>query len=197
MAIDPQFVMKRSGRDYVLYAGLLAEAHNNGLKEIWTDLIQKPTDDNGNTAICYAQVVGEEIDDMSPTKEKRELKFSGFGDASPKSVGKMIVPHIIRMAETRAKARALRDYCNIGMTAIEELGDESSEDSSPAPRTGPKGPEPLASKQKLDDLEVLIKEVGDMDRFEKKVGKKFSQLTSREADEWSVRLNKAKAASGS
>jgi predicted component of type VI protein secretion system len=51
-----------------------------------------------------------------------ERRFSGIGDASPGNVGRNIVPHLTRMAETRAKTRALRDAVNVGATALEELG---------------------------------------------------------------------------
>jgi hypothetical protein len=34
-----------------------------------------------------------------------------------------VAKHLLRMASTRAKARALRDYDDIGMTCLEELGD--------------------------------------------------------------------------
>ena len=49
--------------------------------------------------------------------------YNAFGDASPRNVGKMIAPHLIRMAETRAIARALRLYTGCGYTALEELGE--------------------------------------------------------------------------
>ncbi|HZU14458.1 MAG TPA: hypothetical protein VFB58_16580 [Chloroflexota bacterium] len=105
------YIITRQGKEFVLYEGLLDEAHQQGLKRITTTLIQIPHDDNGNVAVVAAEV------------ETGKGSFSGIGDASPQNVNRMIVPHLIRMAETRAKARALRDAVNIGVTALEELGD--------------------------------------------------------------------------
>ena len=107
-----EFLITRQGKQYVLFAGLLDEAHSRGLSSIDTELVQAPTEDNGRVAICKARV---EMEDGRT--------FSGIGDASPENVGRNIVPHIIRMAETRAKARALRDAVNVGATALEELAD--------------------------------------------------------------------------
>ena len=105
-------MITRQGKQYVLFAGLLDEAHNRGLRGIDTELIQVPEEANGNVAVIKATVQMED-----------GRVFSGIGDASPSNVGRAIVPHLIRMAETRAKARALRDAVNVGATALEELSD--------------------------------------------------------------------------
>src|ERR687893_292051 len=110
-----EFMIIRQGKQYVLFAGLLDEAHNRGLRGIDTELVQVPTSENGNVAVVKATV------EMEASEGIRT--FSGIGDASPENVGRAIVPHLIRMAETRAKARALRDAVNVGATALEELSD--------------------------------------------------------------------------
>ncbi|MDQ3862628.1 MAG: hypothetical protein M3317_03855 [Actinomycetota bacterium] len=114
-----EFMITRQGKQYVLFAGLLDEAHGLGLRGIDTDLIQVPHESNGNVAIVKATA---EMED--------DRRFSGIGDASPENVGRNIAPHLIRMAETRAKARALRDAVNVGATALEELSE--GDDAPPA-----------------------------------------------------------------
>ncbi len=99
-------------KEVVTYAGLLNRAHQEGLKEIETKLLQAPSADNEMTAISMAKVVTE------------KGVFTECGDANPNNVDAIIAPHIIRMAFTRAKARALRDAVNVGVIALEELTDE-------------------------------------------------------------------------
>jgi len=117
--VRDEFMITRQGKQYVLFQGLLDEAHSQGLRGIDTELLQVPSPDNGNVAIVKA------VCEMEDGR-----KFSGIGDASPENVGRNIAPHVIRMAETRAKARALRDAVNVGATALEELSE--GDDAPPA-----------------------------------------------------------------
>jgi len=112
-------IKDRQGRviateDVVTYAGLLSLAHDKGLKKMETALVQLPEEANGHTAVFLAVV------------ETESGIYKGHGDASPDNVASRIIPHIIRMAETRAKARALRDAVNIGVVSIEELALEGN-----------------------------------------------------------------------
>jgi hypothetical protein len=123
-----EFQIQRQGRTYVLFAGLLDEAHSRSLVGIDTELIQVPEDLNGQVAIVKATVQIEESSNGS-----REIKtFSGIGDASPRNVSRNIAPHLIRMSETRAKARALRDAVNVSATALEEIADDGNQGQSNA-----------------------------------------------------------------
>ena len=110
MTLKKEFFVERSGQQFVLYAGLLDEAHQQELQSITTSLLQIPSDENKQIAICQAIVV---------MKDGRS--FSGIGDASPANVARPMATAIIRMSETRAKARALRDAVNVGAAALEEL----------------------------------------------------------------------------
>lgn len=112
--IDERFIVNLRGKQFVTYEGLLDLAHQNKLKSIKTELIQIPSKENNNQCIMKA---------IATTEDGKE--FEGYGDADTSNVNSMISKHIIRMAETRAKARALRDLTNVGMTALEELGDDS------------------------------------------------------------------------
>src|ERR671933_1103952 len=132
-----EFLITRHGKQYVLFSGLLDEAHDRGLKGIDTELIQVPTEENGRVAVVKARV---EMEDGRT--------FSGIGDASPGNVGPNIGPHIIRMAETRAKARALRDAVNVGATALEELSD--GDDIPPASYLPPRNLQEVSRRPPTD-----------------------------------------------
>lgn len=114
-----EFLIQRNGKIFVLYAGLLDLAHERGLRDLRVELVQSPSADNSFVAIAKAIATVKQDDTFAI--------FEEIGDASAANTSKAIAPHIIRMAATRAKARALRDALNIGVTALEELkGDGES-----------------------------------------------------------------------
>lgn len=110
--LDERFIKQVEGRDFVLYSGLLDLAHQKNLISMDVELLQYPTKDNDHTAVCKAIA-----------RTATGGPFIDVGDANPVNCNAKVSKHLIRMASTRAKARALRDLTNIGMTALEELGD--------------------------------------------------------------------------
>jgi hypothetical protein len=110
--LDERFIITVDGQDFVKYAGLLDLAHQKKLSKLDVEILQYPTQDNEKTAICKTLALTVTGD-----------SFSDVGDANPLNCNARVSKHIIRMASTRAKARALRDLTDIGMTCLEELGD--------------------------------------------------------------------------
>ena len=110
--LDDRFITNIKGKDFVLYAGVLDLATQKGLLKLEVELLQFPTKENGNEAICRAIA-----------ESKTGEVFSDIGDANPKNCHELIVKHLIRMASTRAKGRCLRDMCNISIACLEEIAD--------------------------------------------------------------------------
>jgi hypothetical protein len=164
--VRDEFLITRQGKQYVLFAGLLDEAHNRGLKGIDTELVQVPTEENARVAIVKARV---EMEDGST--------FSGIGDASPENVGRNIVPHIIRMAETRAKARALRDAVNVGAVALEELSD--TDDAPPVDYPPPRGLRDTSQGPSADDRDSSSPSAGSASNGRDEAAQGASQKTNR------------------
>ena len=106
------FIKKLQNKDFILYTGLLVLAHEMRLISIDTEAVT--IDWENGRFVFKAVAIG-----------KDGQRFTGYGDATTRNVNKMILPHALRMAETRAKARALRDFTGLGLTALEELGGSS------------------------------------------------------------------------
>ncbi|MBU1698949.1 MAG: hypothetical protein KJ831_02275 [Candidatus Eisenbacteria bacterium] len=124
-------------KEVVMYSSLLLKAHAEGLTQIETKLLQVPSDENGRTAIVQALV------------ETSKGKFQALGDASPDNVEAIIIPHLIRAAETRAKSRALRDAVNIGIVSHEELDGDGFAPNGPDPGSGAQPDSPQEVPQNI------------------------------------------------
>lgn len=174
--LNKEFLVNLQGKNFITYSGLIDLAHQMKLKSITTEIIQFPNEDNNNQCIIKAVATTED-----------DKVFEGYGDADPSNVNRMIAKHLIRMAETRAKARALRDLTNVGMTAIEELGGDEE----------PKGNN-LASDKQVEFINSLMKQkkysTNDMIAHTKETYNKNSskELTPTEASEIIKMLNEIK-----
>ena len=144
--LDRRFVIQRDNKDFVLMSGLVDMLHqlSDGFFEVTTTLVQIPGKDNEQTAIVTARVVV--FDPSNPDNAMRIA--TGIGDASPANVNRMMQPHLLRMAETRATARALRLLTNVGMTVLEELGPQGADDATE--RTPPSSDKPFTRPEGME-----------------------------------------------
>jgi hypothetical protein len=110
--LDERWIIELEGHKFVKYGGLLDYATQKGISQIDVEPIQLPNKDNGNFAICKATVVS-----------KAGESFTDIGDANPQNCNGKVAKHLLRLASTRAIARALRSFTNISYTCMEELAD--------------------------------------------------------------------------
>jgi hypothetical protein len=109
---DAGYIVRLQGKDFILYTGLLSLAHEMGLKSITAEPVE--IDWENGRFIFKATVVMLDASGV-------ERVFEDYGDCTKHNTNKMIYPAALRMASTRAKARALRDATGLGLTAFEEL----------------------------------------------------------------------------
>lgn len=154
-------VISVQGGKHATYDGLLDLAHKEGLVTLECKLIQPPSQENGNTAICEARAT------FIVNGETRI--FADIGDANPTNTNKQIGIHIIRMASTRAKGRVLRDALNIDGCTADELVDyvpEMHEEGAPKAesKSTKKNPAKPADggidKATMDELQVQFIRAG-------------------------------------
>jgi len=146
--LDERFIITLEGKDFVTYPGLLDLGHQKGLLKIEVEPVQIPTKENDNFAVCKAIVIS-----------KGGESFVDVGDANPSNCNSRVSKHLLRMASTRAIARALRSMTNIGMTCLEELADFSDAIGNHAsrPAVKPKKIPPKTIPQKEEKKETPSK----------------------------------------
>ncbi len=112
-----EFVIKiggSKGKEAILYNGLLALAHaDERFGHIRAYITQYPSADN--RFVCFARA---EIYD-----KQGNLMGMEEADASKDNCGSMTKASFPRMALTRAKGRAFRDFLNVGMVTADEIPD--------------------------------------------------------------------------
>jgi hypothetical protein len=94
------------GKPFVRFEALLQMAHAQGLLRLETTIVQC----SEVLAVC-----------QSTATFKDGRVFTDIGDATERNVPKHLAPHFIRMAATRASARALRRALNLSICSLEEL----------------------------------------------------------------------------
>lgn len=107
-----KFIMKVGGRDAVLYKGLLALAHEEpAYGHVESYITQYPSPENKFTCFARAEIFN---------KDGKRIGMEE-ADANAANCGKMTAASFPRMALTRAKARAFRDFLNVDMVCSDEI----------------------------------------------------------------------------
>jgi hypothetical protein len=178
---DLSYITDLKGKDFIKYDGLIYQANKIGLTKIKTKILQFPSKENEGTTIIQATVYDD-----------KEKEFDGIGDSNDKSVGSMVVKHKIRMAETRAKARALRDFTGITLCSVEELGGDDKKGLTDAEKAEKKRLKKIEDQKKADEQKKKQEDQKKLAEEKKttveQLQKMFTCFTELKIDEKTVRL---------
>lgn len=143
--------------------GLIALAHEKGIKSMETSIVQYPSQENQWTCIAETKVIGY---DWNPITDKvEEVVYKDFADANPNNCTAMTKSSYIRMASTRSVGRALRKYTNIDMVCSDEIANAVD------------NLEPIIDVNELATIKSLVKSKGlSPDDFGKIMLQKFGHV---------------------
>lgn len=145
-----EFVIKiggAKGKEAVLYNGLLALAHaDERFGHIRAYITQYPSSDNRFVCFARAEIYGTD-GNMLGMEE---------ADASKENCGKMTAASFPRMALTRAKGRAMRDFLNVAMVTADEIPDVYEPELATPRQIGELKKLGKQNKMKKNEFEDLI-----------------------------------------
>lgn len=113
---DPKHLVGLRGGQFITFVGLQARLQDQNKAVVGSDVevLSLPVEENDFYAAVKATL-------FVKGKDGEVYKFTNVGDASPESVGNAIIPHLLRQAETRAEARAMRLATRSEWTASAEV----------------------------------------------------------------------------
>lgn len=135
--IQAGHVIQLGNNNYVKYSGLVAIAHMKGIKGIKTEIliqdvkaedrITEEESEEGQVKTIIKTIKPCRVMIRATVYGHDGEEFTSIATATQYNLKKNMLPYLYEMAETRAKARALRDFVGIGLTAWEELPDYEPE----------------------------------------------------------------------
>lgn len=115
----------QGGKKFYTYREVLDYAHQNGLvgfRQLHDPILETIHYPGGNLmpiAVCSVSAVFLNSDGSVE-------EYHGTGDATPDNVTGAVGKHLVRMADTRAKARALGDALNLDANFVEEMAEDGA-----------------------------------------------------------------------
>lgn len=199
--LDPYIVEFGNGKDvnqYITYAGLLHlltkyEKDNEVKISLITDAVIL-SNENTDMLEMHKLWSANPIFVAKAVSQDNKILATGYGDANETNSG-MVKQHKIRLAETRAKARALRELLRVEYVALDEIeqGVVNKKVGNEKERASIKEVyESLSKRIDEADTEFKLKKLGEDIRKQKEMGLIDSEATAELAERFSNKLLEVK-----